>query len=161
MNQGIVLYLKSGYIIFDEDDFDLVASYKWRVSTQGYVTYLKYEKGQKPKGLYLHRMILGVTDKNELVDHKNHNTRDNRRCNIRRATAADNSRNTTSYGKCGYLGVHYHPGWKGNRLIYARITVNRKAIFLGSFPTVEDAALAYNNAAKIHFGEFANLNKIE
>ena len=41
---------------------------------------------------------------------------------------------------------------------YARITVNGDKIYLGSFPTEKEAAMAYDTAASRHFGEFAQLN---
>jgi hypothetical protein len=38
--------------------------------------------------------------------------------------------------------------------------INGKQKALGDFQNIEDAAIAYNNAAKEIFGEFANLNPI-
>ena len=43
----------------------------------------------------------------------------------------------------------------------AKITACGKAIYLGYFTTQEEAATAYNRAAKELFGEHACLNKIE
>jgi hypothetical protein len=54
-----------------------------------------------------------------------------------------------------YKGVSWHQGaakWQ------ASIRVNRKSFGLGVFPTPEDAARAYDRAARQHFGEYAYLN---
>lgn len=155
---SIVLYLKSGYLIFDEEDFDLVCSYNWRVNNLGYVTYQEYTPGiTKPKTLLLHRLILGVTGRYEVVDHINHNPQDNRRCNIRKASIGQNVWNTVSYknSTSKYLGVSFETGRKKWR---AQIKANGKQCSLGRFNNETDAALAYNEAASRYFGEFANLN---
>lgn len=42
----------------------------------------------------------------------------------------------------------------------ARITVNYVTMNLGTFGSEEDAAVAYNDAAKKHFGQDAHLNRL-
>ena len=42
----------------------------------------------------------------------------------------------------------------------AGIGYNGKFIYLGSFRTEVDAAVAYNNSARKLFGEYANLNNV-
>ena len=50
----------------------------------------------------------------------------------------------------------YFNQWKW----HAQIQINKRHIRLGSFDDIKDAALAYNEAAKKHHGEFARLNEI-
>ena len=47
---------------------------------------------------------------------------------------------------------HFSRPWQ------ARIHVKHKPIFLGYFSTIEEAAMAYDEAARKYFGDFARLN---
>jgi hypothetical protein len=94
------------------------------------------------------------------VDHMNHDQADNRWENLREATPTQNQQNRQTK-KPGVLfkGVHLdsrnpHRPW------FAYITVNGRRSILGYFATPEEAALAYNKAARHAFGEFAHLNTI-
>ncbi len=92
---------------------------------------------------------------NEHPDHKNHDTLDNRRENLRKATKSQNmmNRRMKRDNTSGYIGVHWHLGkWQ------ARITSNGKRISLGHFFSIEKADRAYDEAAKKLYGEFAVLN---
>ena len=104
----------------------------------------------------MHRLILDAPE-GALVDHQNRNGWDNRRCNIRLASAAGNCHNRWS-GKSntsGFKGVSRHSRdgiWK------AQIQVNGKKIYLGLYSAPEAAARAYDEAAQKYYGDFAWLN---
>lgn len=71
------------------------------------------------KYILLHRTILGIQGlphKEVVGDHINGNTLDNRRCNLRLASAEDNSRNSKLMGsnKSGYVGVDILPSCPNN-----------------------------------------------
>lgn len=94
----------------------------------------------------------------ELVDHKDRNTLNDKIENLRAATRIENNRNSTSRKNTTsqYLGVHKrYSKW------YALISYGGKTYQIGKFETEKEAALAYNEQAKIHFGDFANLNIIK
>lgn len=71
--------------IFDLEDLDKVKKYYWSVTSRGYVKNSKHN-------LQLHRYLLD-TPPHLVVDHKNHITTDNRRCNIWSCTQSDNMYN--------------------------------------------------------------------
>jgi AP2 domain/HNH endonuclease len=107
----------------------------------------------------MHRYITEAS-KGQEVDHRDSNGLNNQLDNLRVCTRRQNSRNRKSLNKnntSGYHGVSY---CKRTGKWEARIMVDRKQVWLGRHNTKEDAALAYNLAAKIHHGEFATLNII-
>ena len=92
-----------------------------------------------------------------IVDHIDGNKSNNAWCNLRNGTNAENCRNKKSHSnsQTGLKGVHWR--WEnGRKSITARIYVNGKDNFLGTFKTEHDAHAAYCEAAKVHFGEFWN-----
>lgn len=56
-----------------------------------------------------------------------------------------------------YKGVTYH---KNHNVWQSTITKNYKNMYLGSFSSEEDAAIAYNVAAQLFHGDLANLNPV-
>jgi hypothetical protein len=95
-----------------------------------------------------------------MCDHKNHNTLDNRKDNLRPCTTAQNNLNRPGNkgSKSGYKGVTLNNGKGGHNIWRVRIQIDGKSTFLGRFHTPEEAAHAYDEAAKIYHGEFAHLN---
>src|SRR5260370_693692 len=106
----------------------------------------------------MHRVILGCTA-GEQGDHIDLNTLNNRRYNLRKCTHLQNSQNQTRRvtNTSGFKNVF----WDGKRRKwYSRIFVNRSAVHLGMFLSKEEAAHAYDAAARVHHGAFARLKKI-
>lgn len=103
----------------------------------------------------LHRFVMNAKEGFD-IDHQNHEGLDNRKQNLREATDAQTCQNRLkTKGKSIYKGVTVENG-----KYRATIWIKRKKIYLGMFQNEADAALAYNKAAKLHWGEFANLNAI-
>lgn len=94
-----------------------------------------------------------------VIDHANGVPDDNRLCNLREATHAENQQNRLRAqvnNRCGLLGVS--PCGKTGRF-RARIRLAGKEISLGAFKTAEEASAAYVKAkAEIH--PFSNTNSI-
>jgi len=110
------------------------------------------------KSLYLHREILGVTEPRVKVDHLNGDGLDNQRENLRACSTAQNNMNRAKRRRRSsstYKGVCWHTRYGR---FQAEIKLNGKSKFLGMFETEVDAALAYDAAAREHFGQFACTN---
>lgn len=86
------------------------------------------------------------------IDHINGNSGDNRICNLRLATHAQNCRNQKP--KSG-AAVPLKGVSKVRNKYRAHICVNKKLIHLGYFATAEEAHAAYCEAAAQHHREFA------
>lgn len=147
----------------DDSDYGWLNQWKWTAyENHGnyYAHRTVYSKVRQQK-IKLHRLIMN-TPKGMQVDHRDHNGLNCQRHNMRNCTQSQNQMNKTAWGRSQYLGVHfscYKQDGKLYEYIKASITINHKQIKLkGHFKTEEDAARAYDEAAKIHHGEFANLN---
>jgi hypothetical protein len=95
-----------------------------------------------------------------VVDHRNTDSLDNRRVNLRLATHSQNSCNSrrdksNTYSR--YRGVSFN---KRKQKWFAAIRANGKKTWLGYYDNELDAAKAYDLAAKKYHGEFAMLNFI-
>jgi hypothetical protein len=155
----------SGKIVFiDSDDLLLVSQYKWHVNSKGYVFHQIRSCGKNLGVIFMHRLIMGLTDGSVLCDHKNRNPLDNRRENLRIATRTENQRNRRGHPGCSskYKGVYIQrkKGRPNYRDIRFKIKINNDVYTKGGFKTEEQAAIAYNEMALKHFGEFAFLNTI-
>lgn len=146
----------------DDEDYERVAKYSWRIDgTQRLYVSRTFWDGSTPGGrnvhTMLHRFILSPIPKGMVVDHINGDGLDNRRCNLRLATPAQNSANQKrmSTNTTGFKGVSFYKRMGRWR---ATITVQRQKISLGYFDNPIDAARAYDTAAIELSGEFAKTN---
>lgn len=102
--------------------------------------------------VYMHRLITACPATLK-VDHKNGNTLDNRRSNLRVVNFEQNNANRKSYSASGFKGVRaVGHRWR------ARIAFRGVETHIGYFGSAEDAARAYDDKALETFGPFAWLN---
>ena len=108
------------------------------------------------KTTYLHRLIANAV-RGETVDHVNCDPLGNRRVNLRLATRSQQGMNKgmQSNNTSGFKGVSWI---KKDQKWRASIQSNKRVHRLGTFDQAEDAARAYDKAAIVLHGEFANLN---
>lgn len=161
------------YAIVDDEDYEELIKYDWSCSKNGYAQ-RRFEKENKKVSTYpMHRQILGLTfgDKS-CVDHINGNKLDNRKSNLRICNRTQNNHNVglSKRNKSGVKGVSRHCNKyklkNGTTVVkeywYAKIRVNGKDRGLGLYPYtdegLEQAKIAYNNAAIQHYGSFAYIN---
>ncbi len=141
--------------LVDDGDYEHLSQWKWHAKIDRHTWYAKrgeYHDG-KQTTVYMHHVIFG--DKG--VDHIDRNGLNNVRSNLRLATPKENSRNRKAQDNsiCPFKGVSWK---KSSGEWVARITVIGKTRHLGYFDSMVRAACAYDDAARLHFGEFARLN---
>lgn len=143
-------------ILFDDCDYSLISQYSWHIVKSGHSLYC-YSRNSQRKSISMHRLLLGFP--NDLVDHINGNGLDNRKFNLRKCNRRQNARNSRIYSsnKFGYKGVVFRDG----RYVSKIILDSGKAFTIGRFDNAKEAAIAYNETAKKHFGCFARLNEIQ
>lgn len=133
----------------DDEDADL-ALIKWSGD------YARSGSGVKMHHVVIERVLGRPLTSGEMVDHKDTNSRNNRRSNLRLATFSQNNSNRRRpiNATSPYRGVRMQTPtvWT------ASITANKKLYRLGKFPTPEAARDAYQEAAVQLRGEFARFD---
>jgi hypothetical protein len=151
--------VKGGYeAIVNLEDYEAVKQFIWFSKND---PRNKYARATPTKNgvqghIYMHHLIL-PKKKGIVVDHINGNGLDNRRCNLRYATQAQNSSNSRPFqrSKSGFKGV----SWATKRQRwFVSIAADRRRYFLGEFLDKVEGAKAYDKAARILHGVYAKLN---
>ena len=158
------LYLgNSIHTTVDDEDYYWLSQWNWNaVSIKNKI----YVKRSKKKGVlksgvkyevFLHRVIMRCNDSNLVVDHIDGNPLNNQKSNLRICTKAENNRNTSSHKNSSskYLGVTYD---KARNKWNAQLMVNGKRVLTKRYITEIEAAKAYDVAAALYVGVYANLN---
>ena len=150
---------------------------KIKIDNEYYIIDKKYEKAFNELKFYikkgyakikiqsrpsLHRLIwfLEYNSYPELyLDHIDRDKKNNKISNLRLVNCSQNSSNSTkrkSKKNSKYKGVHRTANGKYQAMVW----YDGKNHAVGSFPTEEEAALAYNQKAKEIFGNYAYQNNI-
>jgi hypothetical protein len=151
-----ILLTRGCCALVDDNDYEKIRGITWHLTGRGYVAGRVKTKGVR-QHVYLHRFLLNAQP-GQFVDHLDGDRLNNTRANLRLVTRAQNQWNRkVQRNRSGYKGVSWHRH-KGR--FYARIQVNGQRYNLGYFDTAEEAAEAYDEAARRLFGEYARLNGV-
>lgn len=155
------IYLGEGmWTILDQKDYCRLGHFKWYVIGHRGKFYAarSVRAGKlKFKTLALHREIMNQPRK-KIVDHKNCDSLDNRRDNLRLATRAQNTynrRKKKTKTSSRFIGVCFE---KRTQRWAAYVMHKGKTYWLGRFKSEIEAAKARDRAAPKYHGEFARLN---
>ncbi len=138
-------------------DWPEVSQYRW-YAVKGHKTFyvqssIYIPDTQSSRKVYLHKLITDAPR----TDHEDRDGLNNCRRNLRACSPSQNGQNTgvCSNNRSGFRGVYWNK--KAEKWL-AQIRVHPRRLSLGLFETAEDAARAYDLAARTYFGEFAYQN---
>lgn len=156
-----IIYTTTGEKVkVDDEDFFELKQRNW---------YIKYNKDlvlvcstiREPKKrkrmALIHREILGLTDRDKIVIHRNGDSLDNRKENLLVVDKGTQGflRRRNHNAKL-YKGVSYK---KENKKFTASISKSYTKYNLGLFDTAREPAMVYDKAALELYGDLANTNK--
>lgn len=149
---------KEKHAVVDEEDYQKVSMRKWYFSKRGYpCTGIYNKQTKKAKQETMHRFILNPPI-GQLIDHKDGDTLNNKKSNLRFCTPQENQRNKNSYK--GSVSKFKGVCWDKSRKKWTAKINFEGTKNLGRFEKETEAARAYNVAAKELHGEYARLNKV-
>jgi hypothetical protein len=149
--------LSKGYsAIVDDDDYEPLMRHKWYANVASGTVYAMRKDGSR-KCHYMHRDLMDAP-RGYVVDHIDRNGLNNTKANLRVATHSQNfcNRKPKEGAASKFLGVS-----KNRNKWVARIRIGGVQRTLGRYENEQEAALAYDRAAREFHGEFARPNFFE
>ena len=140
-----------GHFYIDKDDLQLIKYHKWRIDTNNRV--ITGNCTSKNPRRELSHFILNVTDDALVVDHRDGNSFNNKKDNLRICTQQENLQNKhfMSNNTSGTIGVM----WDKHRRRWApEIQWKNQKVHLGRYKNIEEAKYTRYIAEQICFKEF-------
>lgn len=140
----------------DDDLYEWLNRYKWQAQwkPQSHAYYAVGTVGGKTVKMHV---LIAQPPNGFIADHRDHDTLNNQRYNLRTCTQQKNIWNSQKRRNCSsrHRGVDWNKEMGRWR---ARINVDGKEYYLGYFRDEDEAGRVYNAEAARAFGEFAVLN---
>lgn len=143
-----------GVVIVDLEDAERVSAYRWckrKKSNTWYAFSTTHIPGSY-SGVAMHRYLFGLNKGDRPhVDHKNHDGLDNRRCNVRLCTPAQNRLNARKQESTSrFKGV----SWVESRALWTskisfKVEGKRREVCFGYFATEIEAAIPFYAASEL------------
>lgn len=147
------ILLTKGYVtLVDDETYEFLNGYAWSAKENGKNVYaVSYING---KSIKMHNLLLFC----KLVDHKDRNSLNNQKYNLRPCTTSQNAVNGTRApsASTGYRYIYK----MANGRYRVKGFKNRKSFHFGYFKTIEDALKERNIRLSDLHGEFVVLNDI-
>lgn len=156
-----IILTQNKVALVDDDTFEDLNAFRWYAYTKKtkrndgcWYAARKIRINGKWTCIHMHSQIM---NSRECIDHIDNDGLNNQRDNLRFASSTQNHANNRKRINCSsiYKGVCF---LKSRNKWLAQIMMFQKRKFLGHFDSEEDAAKAYDLAAKKLFGDFAKLN---
>ena len=147
--------------LVDDDHFEWLSRWKWYVIKDKNTFYATRRacKDGRYYNLLMHRAIIRKSGFFwKMTDHKDRDGLNNQKENLRECNNSGNRMNSriAKNNTSGFKGVCW---LESRQRWFAQIVLNKKHHSIGYFKKKNDAAIAYNKAAREMFGEFAYVNK--
>lgn len=152
---------KNGTVLVGKLDFcdlGIIKNFHLTPTKQKSTYYLTaYKKGNSLVHIPLHRLVLRgkFSRKFRLCDHRNGDTLDNQRANLRAADHRQNRQNSPWVSKCGTPGIHLTTK---NRY-EARTSTRGRYVYLGTYDTLSEARTKIYEFNLVKYGSKSLINK--
>lgn len=150
--------LRNGtYTKVDDENYEYLSQFTWRQHKKDTCPTRSESIGKgKHKYILMSREILNAPNKFQ-VDHINGDNLNNCKENLRLVTCQQNAWNQKSNGgRSRYKGVCWCRQYKK---WVATIWINKRSLVIGHSDAQNEAALLYDVAAQLFFGEYSRLNR--
>lgn len=141
------------FAIVDDEDFELISKLKWHIQPA-----CNGREGYAVTKIRMHRVIINAPH-GAMVDHINGDSLDNRKCNLRLCTNAQNQQNTEARGGSSrHKGVSFNK--KSGKWLAGFLFEGRR-YYCGLWDDEDDAARAVDKKRGEVCGTFASKNLYE